>query len=224
MSGFDAQPLWLSLKLAGISTLLLLVISIPLCRGLSSAPPALRAPLQALLNLPLVLPPTVLGFYLLLAFSPEHFPGRFLEQSLGLDLAFSFPGLVVGSVLFSLPFMINPLLAGFDALPPSLTEAARVLGKSRGQILARVLLPNLKPSLLAGAALSFAHTLGEFGVVLMIGGKIPGKTKVASVAVYDEVEALRFAHASLYSLILAASSFLLLVLLFGFGRKSRSPF
>ena len=174
--------------------------------------------------MPLVLPPSVLGFYLLVAFSPENAFGHFLAARLNLFIAFTFTGLVIGSVLFSLPFMVNPLVSGFDGLPASLSEAAYVLGKSRWTTLLRVSLPNLKPALLSGIALTFAHTMGEFGVVLMIGGKIPGVTKVASIAVFDEVESLRFGNAHVYALILFALSFSILLALFMANRKTPKPF
>ena len=152
--------------------------------------------------MPLVLPPTVLGFYLLIAFSPSFFFGQWLDEWFDLRLVFSFEGLVVASVLYSLPFMVHPIQAGFSNLSASLTEASFVLGKSKTTTLFKVLLPNIKPSLLTGVVLAFAHTIGEFGVVLMIGGNIPDKTRVASIAIYDEVESLNYGAANAYSLIL----------------------
>lgn len=219
MKGFDWDPILLSLQLAGATTLVLLLISIPLAWWMSGLTDRYRHPLQALVSMPLVLPPSVIGFYLLLSFSPAYFTGRFLRDALGLELAFTFAGLVVGSVIFSLPFMVNPILSGFDALPKSLSEAAYVLGKSRWRTLWLVLLPNLRPALLGGTALTFAHTMGEFGVVLMIGGKIPGETHVASIAIYDEVEKLNFAGANAYALILFVLSFVLLLALFAVNRR-----
>lgn len=224
MSSLDLQPIWLSLKLAAAATAILILLAVPLAWGLSHAPSRWRLPLQALVSMPLVLPPSVLGFYLLIAFSPENAFGRFLATALHLSIAFTFTGLVIGSVIFSLPFMVNPLLSGFDGLPPNLSEAAYILGKSRWTTLLRVSLPNLKPALLSGIALTFAHTMGEFGVVLMIGGKIPGVTQVASIAVFDEVESLRFGNAHLYSFILFALSFAILIALFAVNRKSPKPF
>jgi molybdate transport system permease protein len=180
--------------------------------------------LQALVNLPLVLPPTVLGFYLLLVFSPESFPGDFLKESLGFRLAFTQGGLVLGSLVFSLPFMVNPIVSGLESLPPALSEEARILGAGRWQTLFLVLLPDIKPSLLAAGVLTFSHTLGEFGVALMIGGKIPGETLMASMAVYDEVESLNFAAAHAYAGILAVVSFVCLVTLFAVNRRWYRPF
>ena len=219
MSQFDFQPIWLTLKLAGVTTAILVLIAVPLSWWLAHARARIRLPLQTLVSMPLVLPPSVLGFYLLLAFSPSYGPGRFLKESFDVSLAFTFPGLVIGSVLFSLPFMVNPLVAGFEALPASLSEAAYVLGKSRWQTLLHVSLPNLRPALLSGLVLSFAHTMGEFGVVLMIGGKIPGVTKVASIAIFDEVESLRFDAAHAYALFLFILSFAILLVLFAVNRK-----
>lgn len=224
MSQVDWEPIGLTLKLASVTTLLLLALGIPLAWGLSQARGRWRFPLQALVNMPLVLPPSVLGFYLLLAFSPENAFGRFLERKMHLPLAFTFAGLVVGSVLFSLPFMVNPLLAGFDALPRHLSEAAYLLGKSRWSTLLRVSLPNMRPALLTGIALAFAHTMGEFGVVLMIGGKIPGATKVASIAIFDEVESLRFGNAHAYALVLFGLSFAILIALFAVNRNGPKAF
>lgn len=219
----DWTPLLLSLRLAALTTALLLALCVPLAWALSRAPARWRLPVQALVSLPLVLPPSVLGFYLLLAFSPAWMTGRLLRDVLGLELAFTFAGILAGSLVFSLPFMVNPLLSGFDALPRSLAEAAYVLGKSRWQTLRLVLLPNLRPALAAGSALTFAHTLGEFGVVLLIGGKIPGSTRVASIAVYDEVERLDLAAANAQALALTGISFVLLVALLAANRRLGGP-
>jgi molybdate transport system permease protein len=218
MSLPDLGPILLSLKLAAVSTTLLLLAGVPLAYGLARAPARWRIPLHTLISLPLVLPPSVLGFYLLVAFGPEHAPGRFLERAFGFSVAFSFPGLVLGSVLFSLPFLVNPMAAGFAALPPSLAEASYVLGHSRLRTAWSVLLPNARPALLAGSVLAFAHTLGEFGVALLIGGKIPGVTRVASIALFDEVESLRFGAAHAYAAILLALGAALLVALYSLDR------
>jgi molybdate transport system permease protein len=219
----DLEPLWLTFRLSGITTLILLVMAIPLAFWLTRLPSALRFPLHALINMPLVLPPTVIGFYLLVLLSPTSFLGHFLKEAFGATLVFSFAGLVVGSVFFSLPFMINPVVSGLESLPASLTEAAHVLGKSKWETLFRVLLPNIRPSLLAGGVLAFAHTVGEFGVALMIGGGIPGKTRVASIAVYDEVESFHYAVAHAYSAILCLFCFGALMALMFFNRKWQRP-
>nr|WP_213019369.1 molybdate ABC transporter permease subunit [Hymenobacter sp. BT559] len=209
----------LTLALASCTTALLLLLGLPLAYALAHSRSRLRPLAEAVVSLPLVLPPTVIGFYLLLAFSDSTALGRFLIEKLGLSLNFSFPGILVGSLVYSLPFMVQPLQAGFQQLPRSLTEAAYTLGKSRGTTLWRVLLPNMKPALLNGAVLTFAHTLGEFGVVLMIGGNLPGRTRVASIAIYDEVQSLQYDQANAYAGTLLAVAFAILVGLYWFSKK-----
>ncbi len=210
----DWQPLQLTFRLAFITTLLLLVISIPLAYWLAYTKHKIKPIIETLVSMPLVLPPTVLGFYLLIAFSPSSSLGSWLNEYLGLRLVFSFEGLVLGSMLYSLPFMVHPIQSGFANLSSSMKEAAYMLGKSRRTTLFKVLLPNIKPSLLTGIVLAFAHTIGEFGVVLMIGGNMPGRTKVASIAIYDEVESLNYDAANAYSLILFAITFAILLLVY----------
>lgn len=207
----DWQPLLLTLKLALVSTTVLLVVAIPLAWWLAYSKKRIKPVIETLVSMPLVLPPTVLGFYLLVAFSPNNAFGAWLEDVLGLQLLFSFEGLVVASVIYSLPFMVHPIQSGLTNLPSSLRDAAYVMGKSPFTTLLKVLLPNIKPALLTGIVLTFAHTVGEFGVVLMIGGNMPGKTKVASIAIYDEVEALNYGAANVYSLILFAVTFAILL-------------
>lgn len=215
----NIQPLVLTFQLATVTTFLLFFIALPLAYWLAYAKTRGKIIVEALVSLPLVLPPTVLGFYLLLVFSPGRGLGKWLVETVGLQLVFSFEGLVFASIIYSLPFMVQPIQAGFANLSPSLKEAAYVLGKSRWETLWRVLLPNSKPALLTGIVLSFAHTIGEFGVVLMIGGNIPGVTKVASIAIYDEVESLNYAAAHLYSGILLLLSFLILLLVYIFRNQ-----
>lgn len=205
------EPLILTFKLALVTTLALLIVSIPLSYWLAYSKARIKPIVQTLVSMPLVLPPTVLGFYFLIAFSPNNLFGGWLNETLGIQLVFSFPGLVVASLLYSLPFMVHPIQSGFSGISNSLREASYLIGKSKLQTLVKVLLPNIKPSLLTGIVLSFAHTVGEFGVVLMIGGNIPGKTKVASIAIYDEVEALNYASANFYSLILFIITFCILL-------------
>lgn len=200
-------PLLLSLRLAAVTTAVLLAAGLPLAYWLAFGRGRLRHWVHAAVSLPLVLPPTVLGFYLLLLLGPRGPAGRLCEALGGPRLVFSFPGLVVGSTLFSLPFMVHPVEAALAALPPSLAEAAAVLGKGRAETFRRVLLPNVRPAVLAGAVMAFAHTVGEFGVVLMLGGGIPGETRVASVAVYSEVEALRYGEAHRHALALLLLAF-----------------
>ncbi len=227
----DWQPLILTFQLAAITTALLLVIAIPLAYWLAHSRSKMKPVMETLVSMPLVLPPTVLGFYLLLAFSPSGSFGNWLDEWLGLRLVFSFGGLVFASMIYSLPFMVQPIQSGFAHLSPSLREASYVLGKSRITTLFRVLLPNIRPSLLTGIVLAFAHTIGEFGVVLMIGGNIPGQTRVASIAIYDEVESLNYAAANIYSMVLFIITFSILLMvylvnggyLYRFSGKIRRP-
>ena len=215
----EFEPLWLTLKLAIVTTILLLVISIPLACWLAYKKNNFKTVIEAVVSLPLVLPPSVIGFYLLLAFSPSHSFGNFLEQYFDVRLAFSFPGLVIASVIYSLPFMVHPVHAGFTSLSPNLREASYSLGKTKWQTLFHVLLPNIKSSLLSGIVLAFAHTIGEFGVVLMIGGNIPGQTKVASIAIYDEVEMMNYDTANSYAFILFITAFVILLTLYLVNRR-----
>jgi molybdate transport system permease protein len=215
----DYQPLYLTFKLALITTLCLLVVGIPLAALLAKSKSRFKPVAEAVISLPLVLPPSVMGFYLLLAFSPNYSFGHWLEAIFNLRLVFSFTGLVISSVLYSLPFMIHPVQAGLQALPGSLREASQTLGKSSAETFFKVLLPNIKPALLTGTVLTFAHTLGEFGLVLMIGGNIPGVTKVASIAIYDEVESLNFAAAHLYAAILLVISFIILLMVYMVNKR-----
>lgn len=208
------DPLILTLKLASVTTLLLLVVGIPLAYWLAFGKSKLKPVVETLVSMPLVLPPTVLGFYFLIAFSPNQAFGQWLDSWLGIRLVFSFSGLVLASMLYSLPFMVHPISSGLATSPPSIREAAYLMGYSRWGTLFKVLLPNIRPSLLTAIVLSFAHTVGEFGVVLMIGGNIPGKTKVASIAIYDEVEAMNYENANAYSLILFVTTFTILLLVY----------
>jgi molybdate transport system permease protein len=218
-SELDWQPLWLTFRLALCATTILLLLGIPLAYWVAYTRTRVKPLVETLVSMPLVLPPSVLGFYLLLAFSPQHAFGQWVEHWLHVRLAFSFAGLVLGSVIFSLPFMVQPLQSGFENLPLSLIEASRTLGKSDFFTLFRVLLPNMKPALLTGTVLSFAHAIGEFGVVLMIGGNIPGVTRVASIAIFDEVESLHYGAANFYAMVLFAVSFAILLIVFLMNRR-----
>ena len=204
----------LTFKLAMITTLLLLIISIPIAYWLAYTKSKTKPVIETLVSMPLVLPPTVIGFYMLVAFSPANAFGSWLDNWLGLRLVFSFEGLVLGSLIYSLPFMVHPIQAGFANLSPSLKNASYVLGKSKFTTLRKVLLPNIKPSLITGIILAFAHTIGEFGVVLMIGGNLSGRTRVASIAIYDEVEAMNYSAANTYSMILFGITFLILLIVY----------
>lgn len=213
------QTMKLTFELAGVTTLILLFIGIPLGYFLSQTKSKLKPVIETLVSMPLVLPPSVLGFYLLLAFSPKNSFGSWLEETFDLRLVFSFEGLIIASVIFSLPFMVHPIQSGFSSLSKSLKEASFVLGKSRLETLFYVLLPNIKPSLLTGIVISFAHTVGEFGVVLMIGGNIAGETKLASIAIYDEVEALNYDLANQYAFTLFIISFVILLFVYMINKK-----
>jgi len=192
---FDWTPVWLTLKLAGLTTLLLLLLGTPLAWWLARTSCRCREWVGALVALPLVLPPTVLGFYLLLMLSPNG-PVGTVTETLGLGtLAFTFPGLVLGSVLYSLPFVVQPVRNAFGAMGTRPMEVAATLRASPPRAFFTVALPLARPGLVTGAVLGFAHTVGEFGVVLMIGGNIPGETKVLSVAIYDHVESLEWTQA-----------------------------
>ncbi|MFN8576465.1 MAG: molybdate ABC transporter permease subunit [Candidatus Sericytochromatia bacterium] len=215
----NIQPLLLTLKLALITTFILLIIGLPIAYFLAFSKFKLKFILEALINTPLVLPPSVLGFYLLIAFNPNNYFAKFFKYYFDINLLFSFEGLVIGSIIFSLPFMVQHIQSGFQSLPISLKEASYTLGKSELETLFYVLIPNIKHSILSGIVLSFAHTIGEFGVVLMIGGNIPDKTKVASIAIYDEVEALNYSLAHFYSLVMLITSILLLSLVYFINNK-----
>ncbi|ASU32220.1 molybdate ABC transporter permease subunit [Mucilaginibacter xinganensis] len=220
----DLTPIYLTLKLAGVTTLLLLIIGLPVAWWLSRGRSFFKIMLEAIITMPLVLPPSVLGFYLLLAFSPQQGLGKWLEETFNVQFVFSFKGLVLASVIYSMPFMIGPIKSALQQLPVSLSQASYSLGKSRWQTFIRVLLPNIKPPLLTAIVLTFAHTLGEFGVVLMIGGNIPGVTRVASIAVYDAVEQMDYHTANVYSLILFAITFVLVITVFIFNKyQLKSP-
>jgi len=210
----DWSPIWLTLKLALISTSILLVFGLPLAYWLSKGHSLFKVVLEAIFTMPLVLPPSVLGFYLLLAFSPQQGLGKWLLQHFNLAFVFSFEGLVLASVIYSLPFMISPIKSALQQLPPSLAHASFTMGKSAWQTFLYVLLPNIRASLLTASVMTFAHTLGEFGVVLMIGGNIPGITRVASIAIYNSVENMDYHTANIYSLVLVSLTFVLVVAVF----------
>ena len=204
------EALWLTLRLAFVSTAILLVIGLPIAQWMASGG---RAPLLAevLLTLPVALPPTVIGFYLLVIFAPQTWLGALWARVMGQPLAFSFAGLVAGSVIYSLPFAIQPFRAGLAGVPRELQEVARNSGASELRTFLRVTLPLARNGIAAGVVLSFAHTLGEFGVVLMLGGSIPGRTKVVSIALYDEVQKMDYAAAHAYSAVLLGTAFVLIL-------------
>lgn len=223
---FDAHlaAIWLTLKLAGLTTIILLLISTPLAWWLASRHSWIKSTIATVVALPLVLPPTVLGFYLLILLGPHGWIGQ-LTQSLGLDsLAFSFTGLVIASVLYSLPFAVQPIQNAFEAIGKGPLEAAATLRASPWDRFLTVALPLARPGILTAAVLGFAHTVGEFGVVLMIGGSIPGETKVLSIAIYDHVEAMEYGEAHLLSAGMLVFSFAVLLLLYTTNSNSHTQF
>jgi molybdate transport system permease protein len=213
------QTMKLTFELAGITTLILLCIGIPLGYYLAQTSSKIKPVIETIVSMPLVLPPSVLGFYLLLTFSPKNSFGAWLDETFSLRLVFSFEGLILASVIFSLPFMVHPIQSGFAALNKSLQEASYTLGKGKLQTIWFVLLPNIKASLLTGMVITFAHTVGEFGVVLMIGGNIKDETRVASIAIYDEVEALNYALANQYAFTLFIISFAILLFVYAVNKS-----
>lgn len=215
------ETMWLTAKLATWTTVILFVIGMPIAYGLVYRRFVLKPLVEALISMPLVLPPTVLGFYMLVAYSPEHFFGKFLQETFDWRLAFSFEGVLIASVVFGLPFMVQPLQNGLTAIPQSLREAAFTLGKSETTTFFRVLIPNMIPSIITAAAMTFAHCVGEFGVVIMVGGNMPGVTRVASIAIYDEVQALNYEVANQYSLVLFVISLVILTLIYSINGKKK---
>ena len=213
-------PLLLSLKLASITTAILLVVATPLAWWLSNTSGRLKAPIQAVVALPIVLPPTVLGFYFLVFLSPTAPVGRFWVELTGSTLSFSFTGLVIASLVYSLPFAVQPLQSAFETLGRKEFEAARTLGASQVDAFLNIIVPLCLPGFVSSAVLAFAHTLGEFGVVLMVGGNIPGETRTVSIAIYDHVESLDYAAAHRLSLILLVAAFLILLAMFLVNRNA----
>ena len=208
-------PLWeslaLTLKLAALTTIILGLVALPLAHWLNRTRVRFAPALEALLTLPVVLPPTVIGFYLLVAFAPAHPPGSWWQAVFGEPLTFTFTGLVIASVVYSLPFAVQPFQAALRAVPPELLDAGRAHGATAWRAFRRLHLPLARRGIGVGLTLAFAHTLGEFGVVLMIGGALPGRTKVASIALYDEVQKLNYAQAHAFAAVLLVLCFALLL-------------
>ncbi len=207
----DLQALLLTLRLAAVTTALLLPLALVLGAWLAGARGLLARLVEACVGLPLVLPPPVRGVYLLVRLGPATVPGRVVVSAIGHPLAFTFTGLVIGSVIYSLPFAVQPVLAGFRAVDPAQLESAALLGASRWRVLTRVLLPAARNSILAAGVLSFAHTVGEFGVVLMLGGSIPGSTRTLSISIYDQVQDGNYTaanHAALLLVLIALTALL----------------
>ena len=220
----DFTPFILSFKLAAITSLILFVVALPLAWFLSQTNSKTKPFIEALTALPIVLPPSVLGFYILWALSYNSPIGAFFEEYFNVQLVFSFTGLVIASCFYSLPFMVQPLQSGFESLNKNMLEASYLAGKSKMQTIFQVALPNIKPALLTAIIITFAHTVGEFGVVLMVGGSIEGETKVASVAIYEMVEIMDYKMAHIYSLFMIALSFVVLLSVYLFNAKHNRKF
>jgi molybdate transport system permease protein len=215
----DLQAIALSLRLAAFTTAILLVIGLPIACWLAFSPRRWKFLVEAIVALPLVLPPTVLGFYVLLAIGPRSPIGALYSRVTGGMLPFSFQGLLLASVLYSLPFTVQPVTAAFAAVDRKYLEASWCLGVSRAATFRRVLVPLAMPGIATGAILSFAHTLGEFGVVLMVGGNIAGVTRTVSISIYDQVQSLDYAAAGATSLFLLAVSFAVLTVTYALQRR-----
>ena len=218
----DGQALWLTLKLASVTVILLLLFAIPFSWWLSNYQGRFKSVIEATITLPLVLPPTVLGFYLLIAFSPNSWFGAGYQQLTGQQLAFSFEGILIASLIYSLPFVVQPLVNAFNQLGQQYEQTAASLGIPKLKRFVFLLLPMIKPAIISAAVLGFAHTLGEFGLVLMIGGNIPSETQVLSLALYHHVETLDYEKAHQLAGLLLLMSFVSLTLLYKFNRKSIS--
>lgn len=219
----DLDALKLSFLLAGLTTLCLLVIGLPIAQWLTESRWRFKVLVEAVVALPLVLPPTVLGFYLLVAMGPHSPLGRAWVSLTGAPLAFSFSGLLVASVLYALPFAVQPFAASLSAVDRRLVEASWSLGASRARTFFRVSLPLAAPGVVAGAVLTFAHVLGEFGVVLMVGGNIAGETRTLSISIFDSTDQLDYATAARTSLLLLAISFVVLVVTYSLRRRPVAP-
>jgi molybdate transport system permease protein len=221
ISQIDFGPFFVSFKLASITTMILFTLSVPLSWYLSQTRSKFKPMVEAMTALPIVLPPSVLGFYLLIALSPNSYIGSFFESVVGVKLVFSFTGLVVASCFYSLPFMLQPIQSGFESLNKHMLEASYLAGKSKWVTLWKIALPNIKPSLITAMIITFAHTVGEFGVVLMVGGSIPNETKVASVAIYEMVELMAYDQAHIYSGVMVLMSFVVLLSVYFFHQHSK---
>jgi molybdate transport system permease protein len=215
----DFEPFFISFKLAGLTTFILFLVSLPLAWFLSQTKTRFKPFLEAITALPIVLPPSVLGFYILWALSQNSPLGAFFENVFGVKLVFNFTGLVIASCFYSLPFMVQPLQGGFESINKTMLEASYISGKGKIQTVLQVALPNIKPALLSAIIITFAHTVGEFGVVLMVGGSIPGQTKVASTAIYEFVEIMDYKMAHIYSGIMLLINFCVLLSVYIFNKR-----
>jgi len=218
----DWQAFWLTIRLAAVVTAILVVVGFPLAYWIAYSRWRWKFLVEAIVALPIVLPPTVLGFYVLVALGQRSPFGRWWQGMRGHTLAFTFEGLVIGSVLYSLPFAVQPLASSLSTIDRRLIEASAVLGVSKPKTFFRVLVPLSLSGLITGMALSFAHTMGEFGVVLMVGGNIPGVTRTLSIAIYDQVQDLNYAAANTTAMVLVIIAFVLLSLVYSLNRNFRS--
>lgn len=221
LKSIEIDPFLISFKLASITTLILFFVCLPLAWYLSQTKSKMKPILESITALPLVVPPTVLGFYLLWSLSYNSPIGQFFQEYFGIKLVFNFYGLVIASCFYSLPFMVQPMQSGLESLNKNMLEASYISGKGKIETLFRIALPNIKPSLMTAIIITFAHTVGEFGVVLMIGGSIPGETRVASIAIYEFVEVMDYKNAHIYSVIMIIMSFLTLLGVYIFNNKQK---
>lgn len=219
LQSLEFGPFLLSFKLAGLTTIILFLISLPLAWYLSQTKSRIKPVLEAITALPIVLPPSVLGFYILVVLSQNSPVGSFFKDVFDVTLVFNFTSLVIASCFYSLPFMVQPLQSGFESINKNMLEASYVAGKSKIETIFKVALPNIKPAVMTAIIITFAHTVGEFGVVLMVGGSIPEETKVASVAIYEMVEVMDYTGAHIYSGIMVAISFIVLLSVYIFNAK-----
>jgi molybdate transport system permease protein len=217
----DYSPFLVTFKLAILTTSLLFLVAIPISYFLAFSKWKGKIILESLLMMPMILPPTVLGFYYISFLGPESTVGSFFEKTFGISFAFSFEGILLGSMIYCMPFMINPIINGYRSIPKNIIESTYLLKKSRMNALWYVLLPNIKRSIWSAILLTFAHTIGEFGIVLMIGGKVQG-TNVASIAIYDQMNNLNYDVANTYALILLLISFVMILVLKILTRKNQS--
>jgi molybdate transport system permease protein len=215
----DWRAFWLTIRLAVLVAACLTVIGLPIAYWITYSRWRWKFLAEAVVALPIVLPPTVLGFYVLVALGPRSPLGRWWESLTGHTLAFTFEGLMIGSIIYSLPFAVQPFAASFAAVDARLLSASAILGASKWRTFFRVILPLSLSGLVTGVALSFAHTMGEFGVVLMVGGNIPGVTRTVSIAIYDQVQALDYSAANATALVLLAMSFVVLSMVYALNRK-----
>lgn len=219
LESLEFVPFLISFKLAGLTTIILFIISLPLAWFLSQTHSKAKPFVEAITALPIVLPPSVLGFYILVAMSQNSPLGIFFEELFGIKLVFNFTGLVIASCFYSLPFMVQPLQSGFESINKNMLDASYIAGKSKLQTIFKVALPNMKPAVLTAIIITFAHTVGEFGVVLMVGGSIPNETKVASVAIYEMVEMMDYQGAHIYSALMVIISFIVLLSVYMFNHS-----